>query len=47
MGTVEPLYNSSVEEDKIAFIRGAIEKYKNTSVDKKEIFDYILNQLNT
>lgn len=45
MGTIEPIYKTKEENDNSAFIRGVIEKYRNSDVDKDKIFDYILTQL--
>lgn len=45
MGTVEPIYKSKNEIDSHAFIRGAINKYRKSNVNKEQLFNYILKQL--
>lgn len=43
MGTVEPIFQETDKEnyEKLAFLRGFVEKYKNSEVDEEEIFKYL------
>jgi len=42
MGTVEPIFNKDEDRgDKVAFIRGFLQKYQNANLSKRVIWDYL------
>ena len=41
MGTIEPIHFIGDGDDRISFVRGVLQKYKDTKVDRQEIIDYL------
>ena len=44
IGTIEPIYKVN-DNDNIAFIRGAIVKYRDSDIEPTELYNYVLKQL--